>query len=487
MQKHHLTVAEETTISTNVPGRLDRLPWSSWHWLVVVSLGVTWLLDGLEVTLAGTLGAILKDRNALGLSDAQIGLSAASYLAGAVIGALVFGYATDRLGRKKLFTWTLLLYLAATAATAFSWNFLSYSLFRALTGAGIGGEYAAINSAVDELIPARIRGRVDLIINATFWLGAALGAVGSIFLLSGSVVDPAHGWRFAFGIGAVLGTGVLFLRRHVPESPRWLMIHAREKEAEQIVNQIEKTVVDRTHQELAKPEKELTLHVREKTPIREIWDYVRRRQPERSFLAISLMIAQAFFYNAVFFTYALILVDFYGVRAKDTGWYMLPLALGNFCGPLVLGKLFDSFGRKPMIVLTYGISGLLLIISGYLFGIGVLTAHTQAIAWTVIFFFASSAASSAYLTVSEIFPLEIRSLAIGFFYACGTLAGGVAAPALFGQLIGTNSRMNVFYGYLLAGSLMIGAALVESRIGVKAEGRSLEDISAPLSSQLHGS
>ena len=475
-------VAEnQQVIKTNIPARMDRLPWSSWHWLVAVALGITWLLDGLEVTLAGTLGGILRNKRALGLSDSEVGLSATTYLLGAVVGALIFGYATDRLGRKKLFTWTLLLYLVATAATAFSWNFFSYALFRALTGAGIGGEYAAINSAVDELIPARIRGTVDLIINATFWLGAAMGAVGSIILLNGSWVQPTSGWRYAFGIGAVLGTGVLFLRRYVPESPRWLMIHGQANEAEKIVGDIEKKVRSKTHKDLGQADKVMAIRVREKTPFSEIWHYVRRRQPQRSFLGLTLMLAQAFFYNAVFFTYALVLINFYRVPAEKTGWYILALAGGNFFGPLVLGRLFDSVGRKPMIIATYGASGVLLIITGYLFGIGALTAHTQAIAWTVIFFISSSSASAAYLTVSEIFPLEIRSLAIAFFYACGTLAGGVAAPALFGRLIATHQRMDVFYGYLVAGILMLGAAFVEMRIGVSAERRSLEDVSVPLS------
>ena len=297
----HQTVAEnQQVIKTTIPARMDRLPWSSWHWLVAAALGITWLLDGLEVTLAGTLGGILRDKRALGLSDSEVGLSATAYLLGAVIGALIFGYATDRLGRKKLFTWTLLLYLAATAATAFSWNFFSYALFRAFTGAGIGGEYAAINSAVDELIPARIRGTVDLIINATFWLGAAFGAVGSIVLLNGAWVPPTSGWRYAFGIGAVLGAGVLILRRYVPESPRWLMIHGKAEEAEKIVGDIEKTVQSKTHKDLGDTGKEMAIRVREKTPFSEIWHYVRRCQPQRSFLGLALMLHRHFFTTRYF-------------------------------------------------------------------------------------------------------------------------------------------------------------------------------------------
>jgi MFS family permease len=465
---------------TDVPARLDRLPWSRWHWLVVVALGITWVLDGLEVTLAGSVAGVLKDKSSLGLTDTQVGLTAAAYLAGAVLGALGFGYLTDRLGRKKLFTVTLLLYLAATLATAFSWNLESYLVFRFFTGAGIGGEYSAINSAIDELIPARVRGRVDLIINSTFWLGAALGAAASILLLDPARFAVDRGWRYAFGIGAVLGLGIMFLRHWVPESPRWLMTHGRNDEAETIVGDIEREVSD--HPDMLAPVTDKTrIRVRDTTPWSEIWHAVVHEHRSRSLLGLSLMVAQAFFYNAIFFTYALVLGTFYGVAPGQTGLYLFPFAIGNFIGPLVIGRLFDTIGRKPMIVVTYGTAGILLALSGWLFREGLLTATTQVMAWTAIFFIASSAASAAYLTVSEIFPLEIRGMAIAVFYAAGTLVGGVGAPALYGALIGAGSREPLFWGYVAGGALMIAAAGVEALIGVKAEGQSLEAITRPLS------
>jgi MFS family permease len=465
---------------TDVPARLDRLPWSRWHWLVVVALGITWVLDGLEVTLAGSVAGVLKDKSSLGFTDAEIGLTAAVYLAGAVLGALLFGYLTDRLGRKKLFTVTLLLYLAATACTALSWNLESYLVFRFFTGAGIGGEYSAINSAIDELIPARVRGRVDLIINSTFWLGAALGAAASILLLDPARFAVDRGWRYAFGIGAVLGLAILLLRQWVPESPRWLMTHGRNDEAETIVGDIEREVSD--HPDMLAPVTERTrIRVREATPWSEIWQAIAYEHRSRSLLGLTLMVAQAFFYNAIFFTYALVLGTFYGVAPGQTGLYLFPFAIGNFIGPLMIGRLFDTVGRKPMIVLTYATSGLLLAISGWMFREGMLTATTQVLAWTVIFFIASSAASAAYLTVSEIFPLEIRGFAIAIFYASGTLVGGVGAPYLFGALVGMGSREPLFWGYVGGGCLMVLAAVVEALIGVKAEGQSLEAITRPLS------
>jgi len=465
-------------IESDIPARLDRLPWSRFHWLVVIALGITWVLDGLEVTLAGALGAVLKRPDALGLSDAQVGLSATFYLLGAVIGALGFGYATDRLGRKKLFTVTLLLYLVATAFTALSWNFFSFALFRAFTGAGIGGEYSAINSAIDELIPARVRGRVDLIINGSFWIGAAIGAAASIVLLDTGILPIGFAWRLAFGIGAVLGVIIIFLRHAIPESPRWLMIHAREPEAERVVADIERRIMAHT---LPPPKSKVRIRPRTHTPFREISKAMLWQHRRRSLLGLALMSSQAFFYNAIFFTYALVLVKFYDLPAQKVGFYLFPFAVGNFLGPLLLGHFFDTVGRKQMITLTYALSGVLLAISGWLFQQGLLTAATQALCWTVIFFVASAAASSAYLTVSEIFPLEIRGLAIAVFYACGTLVGGVAAPWIFGLLIQSGSRTALFYGYLAGAAFMIGAAIVEALIGVKAERKELEEITAPLS------
>ncbi len=488
MSAAHEQKREGEWIETDVPARLDRLPWSRWHWLIVSALGVTWILDGLEVTLAGALGGVLTQKEALGLTDAQVGASATAYLIGAVTGALGFGYATDRLGRKKLFYLTLIVYLSATAATAFSWNFASYALFRALTGAGIGGEYAAINSAIDELIPARLRGQVDLAINSTYWLGAALGSAATLVLLNPAYLPVGLGWRFAFGIGAALGVVVIFFRGWVPESPRWTMIHGDRRDAEKIVADVEQHVTEHHPEGLPPVEGEKTrIRVRHHTPWREIWDAIVHEHRRRSILGFVLMVAQAFFYNAIFFTYALVLVRFYGVKESAVSLYLLPFALGNVLGPVLIGRLFDTVGRKPMIVLTYALSGALLALTGWLFQIGALDARTQTIAWTVIFFVASAAASSAYLTVSEIFPLEIRALAIALFYAVGTLVGGVFAPALFGSLIEASvkgsTRTPLFLGYLGGAALMIGAAAVEAVLGVKAERQSLESIAAPLSSK----
>jgi MFS family permease len=473
------------TIRTCIPARLDRLPWSRWHWLIVTALGITWVLDGLEVTLAGTIGGVLKQ--SLRMTDAQVGQSAACYLIGAVTGALFFGWATDRLGRKKLFTVTLLVYLVATAATAFSWNFESYSVFRLATGLGIGGEYAAINSAIDELIPARVRGRVDLIINSTYWLGAALGAVATIVLLNGHLVREDLAWRFAFGLGATLGLGILVLRHFVPESPRWLVIHGRNDQAEKIVGDVEEIVAKETGERLKQPdEAAVEIHPRSHTSFREIWQAMVGENRQRSILGLTLMIAQAFFYNAIFFTYALVLERFYQVPAVKAGYYILPFALGNVLGPVLIGHLFDTVGRRKMISLTYAASGVLLALTGWMFAENLLTAKTQTACWTVIFFIASAAASAAYLTVSEIFPLEVRAMAISIFYAVGTLIGGVGAPALFGRLIEAQTKMPLVYGYLCAAGLMIAAAMVEWGIGVDAEGKSLESISRPLSAGASG-
>ncbi|HVW06996.1 MAG TPA: MFS transporter [Bryobacteraceae bacterium] len=466
-------------VDTNIPQRLDRLPFSSWHLKMVIALGITWLLDGLEVTLAGSLASLLKQKGALGLSDVQVGASATGYLIGAVAGALVFGWLTDRLGRKKLFFITLALYLSATAATAFSWSFGSFLAFRILTGTGIGGEYAAINSAIDELIPAEVRGRVDLAINATFWIGAAIGSAGTLFLLNSGLVSPDFGWRFAFGIGALLGLGILLLRKSVPESPRWLMLRGREKEAETIVAEIEKAVEGKEGP-VPEPQGHIRIAVRDHTPLRDVWRAMIRDQPRRSLLGLTLMVGQAFFYNAVFFTYGLVLSTFFGVKSHRVPIYLLPLALGNFAGPLILGRYFDVIGRRKMITATYAASAVLLTVSALIFRSGGLTSVTQDIWFSAIFFVASSAASSAYLTVSEIFPLEIRAFAISIFYAIGTLAGGVCAPLVFSALISSNSRSQVFWGYIIGSALMSTGAIAEAILGVDAERQSLESISAPL-------
>jgi MFS family permease len=467
-------------IETDIPARLDRLPWSRFHTLVVIALGITWILDGLEVTLAGSITGALQQSPVLHFSEVEVGLVSTAYLVGAVGGAFLFGYATDRFGRKKLFMVTLGLYLLSTAATALSWNFTSFALFRLLTGAGIGGEYAAINSAIQELVPARFRGRTDLAINGSFWVGAALGALGAVVFLKPGVLPPDIGWRAAFGIGSVLGLAILLLRRWVPESPRWLMLHNRLHEAETVVGEIEKRVEgDRLPTQNSK----IRLAVALRHGTIDIVLAVVRQYPRRAVLGLVLMGTQAFFYNAIFFSYALVLIRFFNVPSGSIGWYILPFALGNFVGPLVLGPLFDTIGRKPMIAFTYAISGVLLAIVGYLFREDVVGAAALTACWTGIFFFASAAASSAYLTVSESFPLEARALAIAFFYAVGTATGGVAAPYLFAALIGSGERGNVFLGYLVGAALMIGAAIVELLIGVKAERQSLEDVARPISAR----
>lgn len=475
-------MAEERTIETNVPARLDRLPWSSWHMKIIVALGTSWLLDGLQVTLAGSLAGILENKQGLGLTDSQVAAGATTYLAGAVLGALTFGYLTDRLGRRRLFLITLAVYSMATLATAFSWNFFSFAAFRFVTGFGIGGEYAAINSAVDELIPGKVRGTVDLIVNATFWVGAAIGSLASMVLLKGNLMPTNIGWRVAFSIGAALGGGVLFLRFSVPESPRWLMLRGREEDADKVVSDVEKKVAEKKG-DLPKPEgKSLKLQVRDHTPWREIFHSMWVDNRKRSLLGMALMIGQAFFYNAVFFTYGLVIAKFYHVNAVNLPIHLLYFALGNFFGPLLLGKFFDSVGRKPMITATFGVPGILLIATAVPFAMGMMNTRTLDISFTVIFFIASSAASAAYLTVSEIFPLEIRALAIAVFYAIGTLIGGVGAPILFGVLIQSGSRWNVAWGYILGAVLMLTASLIEWIFGVEAAGKSLESIAEPIQS-----
>jgi MFS family permease len=469
-------------VTTDIPARLDRLPWSRFHWLVVAALGITWILDGLEVTIAGTIAAALQ-QSSLQLSPTEIGLSASAYLAGAVFGAAFFGYLTDRLGRKRLFNITLGVYLVATALTAFSWNFWSYALFRFLTGAGIGGEGTAINSAIQELIPARARGWTDLAINGSFWVGAAVAAASSIILLDPAWFGPDIGWRIAFGAGAVLGLFILYLRQFVPESPRWLITHGRAEEAERIIAEIEARVAAEQGAPLPPPSgHRLTVRFRTRTSFREIFGTIFTTYRRRAVLGFVLLVTQAFFYNAIFFTYALILGTFYGVPSERVGLYIFPFAIGNFLGPLLLGRLFDSIGRRIMITFTYGISGVLLAFTALLFEQGLLDATTQTICWSIIFFFASAAASAAYLTVSESFPLEVRAFAIALFFVLGTAAGGIVAPWLFGHLIETGERASIVWGYYLGAGLMIAGAVTEWLIGIDAERKSLESVARPLSS-----
>ena len=472
-------------LTTRIPQRLDRLPWSRWHWRIVGALGVTWLLDGLEVSIVAALGPMLTHPDTLHLTQSEVGLTASAYLAGSVAGALFFSYLTDRQGRKKWFMITLALYLTATIFTAFAWDLMSFMVFRFLTGAGIGGEYAAINSAIDELIPARSRGHTDLAINGTWWLGSAAGGLLTILLLNPTVFPESIGWRLCFVFGAVLGVAIIIVRRVIPESPRWLMTHGRVRDAEAVVSQIERQVSQDHGTTLAEPDDHLTIHPRPHATMLTVARELFQSYPRRTALGIGLMVTQSFMYNAVSFTYPLLLTKYYGVLDNRIGFYILPFAFGNFLGPLLLGRYFDTVGRKPMISLTYGTSGLLLGLTGYLFWLGSLSLSTHMLIWSSIFFFASAGASAAYLTVSEVFPMEIRAMAIAFFFIVAQGAG-IAAPWLYGIMIET-SVTSVFYGYLLGGAMMLLGAVIELWLGVKAEGRSLEQIAPPLSVRTPGS
>ncbi len=462
---------------TDVPARLDRLPWSRWHARAVLALGITWILDGLEVTLVGSVASVLREPETLHLSDAQIGAAASAYLAGAIAGALVFGRLTDTLGRRRLFFITLSIYLGATLMTGLSWGFASFAFWRAITGAGIGGECAAVNSAIDELMPAYVRGRVDLVINSTYWIGTALGAASTIFLLDPRFVPTFLGWRVAFVLGAALGGFVLLVRRHLPESPRWLLLHGRVDEAERVVAAIEADVA-RDKGPLPAPGAPVTLRAHGSIGFREIARILFRKYRRRTILGLSLMASQAFAYNAIFFTYALVLSRFYDVPAHDVGLYLLPFAASNLLGPIVLSRLFDTVGRRPMIALSYATAGILLAITGGLFGQGSLTAASQTALWCGVFFVASAAASSAYLTVSELFPVELRGMAIAFFYAVGTAVGGLFAPLILGALIESGSRPRVALAYVFGGALFLAGAAAAGVFGVAAERKSLEEIAA---------
>ncbi len=464
-------------VETDLPARLDRLPWSRWHWRVVLALGITWLLDGLEVTLVGAVANVLGKAETLHLSETEIGASVSAYLAGAVLGALFFGRLTDRLGRKRLFFVTLSVYLGATFLTALSTGFVTFAIFRAITGAGIGGEYSAINAAIDELLPARVRGRADLAINGTYWLGTALGAGSTLLLLDPKVLPLHLGWRVCFASGGVLGLFILLTRRHIPESPRWLMMHGRTGQAESVVRGIEEAVRREGHV-LAPPAHTSKVDIAADTTWRRIAFVLLVQNRRRAILGMTLMIAQAFAYNGVFFTYALVLGRFYGVPADDIGLYLLPFAFGNLLGPFVLGPLFDRVGRRVMIASTYIVTGVLLAVAGAAFAANVVTSAQLTFLWCLVFFVASAAASSAYLTVSELFPVELRGMAIAIFYAIGTGAGGVAAPALFGALVGTGSRYGVLQGYLVGAALMVAAGVVAIFLALPAEKKSLEDIAA---------
>ncbi len=472
------------TITTQVPARIDRLPWSKFHWRVVIGLGAVWILDGLEVTMVGSVAARLtEDGSGIDISSGQIGIAASIYIVGACLGALFFGQLTDRFGRKKLFLLTLAVYLLATVATAFAFSPWYFYLARFFTGAGIGGEYAAINSAIDELIPARVRGRVDLTINGSYWLGAAAGALGAVLLLDTEIFAADLGWRLAFGLGAVLGLAVLLVRRHVPESPRWLFIHGREEEAERIVAEIEEQVREETERgELAEPSDSLTVRQREAIPFREIAKVAFGRYPRRAFLGLALFVGQAFIYNGVTFNLGTLLSTFYGVASSLVPVFIAVWALSNFAGPVTLGRLFDTVGRKPMIAGTYIGSAAVAAVLGITLWSGSTNEWLFLAILVACFFLASSGASAAYLTVSEIFPMETRALAIAFFYAVGTAVGGISGPLIFGQLIGSEDRGLVSLAFFIGAGVMALAGVVELFLGVKAEQATLEDLAAPLTS-----
>jgi MFS family permease len=475
---------ETGRITTDIPARMDRLPWSKWHWMIVVGLGTVWILDGIEVTIVGSLSAALEpEGTGLGLSAFDVGLAGAVYVTGACLGALFFGQLTDRFGRKKLFMITLGVYMIATVLTAFSMNPMWYFACRFLTGAGIGGEYAAINSAIDELIPAKYRGRIDISINGSFWVGAAAGALLTIPLTDPTIINPELGWRTAFALGAVLAFGVLLVRRTVPESPRWLFIHGREEEAEQIVRDIEQRVEQEIGKSLDPVDETLTIRQRKTIPLSTIAKTVTTLYPKRTVLCLSLFIGQAFLYNAFFFTYGSSLTTFLGVT--QVGYYIVAFAVSNFLGALLLGTLFDTVGRVKMIAGTYILSGVLLAIAG--FYLGSFTAVTLTAMGMVIFFFASAGASAAYLTASEIFPMETRALCIAFFYAIGTAAGGIAGPLYFGRLIenatASGDITGIAPGYFVGAALMVAGGVVAIFFGVHAEQETLENIAKPLTAE----
>jgi MFS family permease len=469
------------TVETRIPARLDRLPWSWFHWRILIGLGTVWILDGLEVTIVGSVAARLAESGSgIAITPADIGTAAAFYVVGACLGALFFGQLTDRFGRKKLFIITLGVYVAATVATALAFSPWYFFLARFVTGAGIGGEYAAINSAIDELIPARLRGRIDLVINGTYWAGAAAGAGLAVVLLDTSIFPADIGWRLAFAIGALLGLVILIVRRHVPESPRWLFIHGRQREAERIVDAIESDVRTRTGEQLPKVDKAIRVRQRHAIPFRVIAHTAFKEYPKRTALGLALFVGQAFIYNGITFNIGSLFSDFYGVASGVAPLFIACYAIGNMLGPILLSKLFDTVGRRTMITTSYLGAAVLVLPLTWVF------QNAYGGEWMFLgclvatFFLASAGASAAYLTVSEIFPMETRALAIAFFYAIGTGVGGVVGPVLFGQLIASGDRGAVAIGFLVSAAVMAVGGVAELLFGVRAEQKPLEDIAKPL-------
>ncbi len=474
---------ETGTIRTMIPARLDRLPWSRVHWMIILGLGTAWVLDGLEVNVVGSISGRISEHGAgIGISAGDVsGWAASLYIAGACVGALVFGELTDRFGRKKLFMVTLGIYLLGTLLTSVSFFPGWFFVVRFITGMGIGGEYAAINSAIDELIPSNHRGRVDVSINGSYWLGGIGGALLAVLALNTNIFPTDLGWRLSFVLGAIIGLAVLLVRRNVPESPRWLFIHGREREAERIVKGIEEQVERETGQSLPEPQGEpLTIHQRRAIPLHTIVSTVVKRYPKRSVLGLALFIGQAFLYNSILFGFGNLLGLYFHTPSGNTPYYIAVFAAGNFAGALLLSPLFDIVGRKPMIAGTYLLSGALLIVTGLLFKEHQLNDISFTACCCVVFFFASAGASAAYLTVSEVFPMETRALCIAVFYAVGTGIGGVIGPQVFSRMINTDSYEQVFLALGLGAVMMIIGGVAELLFGVNAERRSLESIAKPL-------